>query len=67
MDLFDRAVPEPNSGCWIWCGATNSGVYPWRGGWGYENAGGVLLRGLGDLGVYGKRHLACHIRGRAAR
>lgn len=25
MDLFDRYIPEPNSGCWIWEGATQKG------------------------------------------
>lgn len=26
-ELFDRSIPEPNSGCWIWTGATCSGGY----------------------------------------
>jgi len=29
MALLDRAIPEPNSGCWIWVGATNSDGYGW--------------------------------------
>lgn len=26
--LFDRAQPEPNSGCWLWLGATRGNGYP---------------------------------------
>ena len=26
-NLFDRCSPEPNSGCWIWLGAMESGGY----------------------------------------
>ncbi len=26
-DFFERCSPEPNSGCWIWLGATSKG-YP---------------------------------------
>lgn len=25
--LFDRTIPEPNSGCWLWTGALCSGGY----------------------------------------
>lgn len=27
MDIFAHAIPEPNTGCWLWLGSINGGGY----------------------------------------
>lgn len=26
-EIFDRSTPEPNTGCWLWCGSRNAAGY----------------------------------------
>lgn len=54
-DLFDRTIPEPNSGCWLWAGWVGRNGYAKPGAFGryqlahrlaYELAKGPIPKGL---------------------
>jgi hypothetical protein len=51
VDIFAHAIPEPNTGCWLWLGAINEGGYGrYRRGYAhrrvYEAVNGSIAAGL---------------------
>jgi hypothetical protein len=59
-DFLDRAIPEPNSGCWLWLGSHVNGGYAkvYLGAGRYMRATRWLL---GEIGVsLSNGLLACH-------
>jgi hypothetical protein len=56
-EIFDRCIPEPNSGCWLWAGCATP--YPW---WHFEGGHARVHRYVWEItrGAIPPKMFVCH-------